>query len=101
MVPGEWQSKKRKYFPPCTRVLCLSCSVVSDSVIPWTVAHQAPLSMDSPGKNIGVSSHFLLQDNFLTQGSNLDLLPYRQILYNHGGPSKSLQLSKKRHLCHI
>ena len=24
----------------------VSCSVVSDSVIPWTVAHQAPLSMD-------------------------------------------------------
>ena len=23
----------------------LSCSVVSDSVTPWTVAHQAPLSM--------------------------------------------------------
>ena len=24
----------------------LSCSVVSDSAIPWTVAHQAPLSME-------------------------------------------------------
>ena len=24
----------------------LSCSVVSDSGIPWTVAHQAPLSME-------------------------------------------------------
>ena len=23
----------------------LSCSVMSDSAIPWTVAHQAPLSM--------------------------------------------------------
>ena len=26
----------------------LSLSVVSDSVTPWTVAHQAPLSMGSP-----------------------------------------------------
>ena len=26
-----------------------------------TVAHQAPLSMDSPGKNTGVGCHFLLQ----------------------------------------
>ena len=26
----------------------LSCSVVSDSATPWTVAHQAPLSMGSP-----------------------------------------------------
>ena len=29
---------------------------------------------DSPGKNTGVASHFLLQDIFLTQGSNLCLL---------------------------
>ena len=28
---------------------------------PWTVAHQAPLSMDFPGKNTGVDCHFLLQ----------------------------------------
>ena len=35
---------------------------------PCTVAHQAPLPWDFPGKNTGVGSHFLLQ------GSNLDLL---------------------------
>ena len=40
-------------------------------VTPWTVAHQAPLSMDSPGKNTGVGSHLLLQGIFLTQGSDL------------------------------
>ena len=28
---------------------------------PWTVARQAPLSMDFPGKNTGVGCHFLLQ----------------------------------------
>ena len=28
---------------------------------PWTVALQAPLSMDSTGKNTGVGCHFLLQ----------------------------------------
>ena len=27
-------------------VLCVSCSVVSDSVTPWTVAQQAPLFME-------------------------------------------------------
>ena len=48
---------------------------------PWTVARQAPLSMDSPGKNIGVGCHFLLQRIFLTQGLNSDLLHCRQILY--------------------
>ena len=26
-------------------LVCLLCSVVSDSVTPWTVAHQAPLPM--------------------------------------------------------
>ena len=30
------------------------CSVVSDSVTPWTVAYQAPLSMGFSGKNTGV-----------------------------------------------
>ena len=29
----------------------------------WTVALQAPLSMESPGKNTGMGSHFLLQWN--------------------------------------
>ena len=28
--------------------------------VPWTVACQAPLSWDSPGRNTGVGSHFLL-----------------------------------------
>ena len=47
---------------------------VQPSATPWTVAHQAPLSMDSPGKNTGVGCHCLLQGIFLTQGSNLHLL---------------------------
>ena len=41
---------------------------------PWTIAHQTPLSWNSPGKNTRVSSHSLLQGIFLTQGSNLGLL---------------------------
>ena len=39
-----------------------ACSVASDSATPWTVAHQAPLSKDFPGKNTGVGCHFLLRD---------------------------------------
>ena len=46
----------------------LSHSVVSDSVTPSTVAHQAPLSMDFPGKNTGVGCHFLLQGNLSNSG---------------------------------
>ena len=38
-----------------------------------TVASQVPL--DSPGKNTGMGCHFLLQEIFLTQGSNLLCLP--------------------------
>ena len=30
---------------------------------PWTVTHQVPPSMGSPGKNTGVGCHFLLQGN--------------------------------------
>ena len=40
----------------------------------WTVACQAPLSWDFPGKNTGVGCPFLLQGILLTQGSNLHLL---------------------------
>ena len=42
-------------------------------LIPWTAAHQAPLSMDVPGKSTGVGCHCLLQGIFPTQGSNLHL----------------------------
>ena len=56
---------------------------------------------DSPGKNTGVGCHFLLQEIFLTQGSNPHLLLCRQILYCWatreihlvvGAGAKSLQL---------
>ena len=65
---------------------CMLCSVshVWLFVTPWTVAHQAPLSMGFSGKNPGVHNHFLLQRIFPTQGMNL-CLPYllhcRRILY--------------------
>jgi len=51
-------------------------------VTPWTVAHQAPLSLNFPGKNTIVGCYFLFQGIFLTQGSNLGLLHCRQILYH-------------------
>ena len=61
---------------------CVSHSVVFDSfVTSWTVARQAPLSMDSPVKNTGMGSHSLLQGIFLTQGSHPGLLHCGQILY--------------------
>ena len=50
-------------------VCVLSCSSRARLfVIQGTVGHQAPLSMDSPGKNAGVGCHAFLQGIFLTQG---------------------------------
>ena len=39
-------------------------------------------SWNSPGKNPRVSCHSLLQGIFLTQGLNLGLLHYQQILHH-------------------
>ena len=49
---------------------------------PWTVACRLLCPWNSPGKNTRVGSHSLLQSIFLTQGSNLHFLNYRQILYH-------------------
>ena len=38
---------------------------------PWTVVHQAPLSMDFSGKNTGGGCHFFLWGIFLTPGIKL------------------------------
>ena len=40
----------------------------------WTVAHQTPLSWDSPGKNTGVGCHVLPQGIFPPQRSNPRLM---------------------------
>ena len=77
----------------------LSCfSRVWLCVTPWTAAHQAPLSMDSPGKNTGVGSLFLPQGIFPTQGSNPGLPHCRRILYqlSHQGSLKIMETSFKR-----
>ncbi|XDA86920.1 hypothetical protein R6Z07F_016629 [Ovis aries] len=46
-------------------------SVLSNSAILWSVAHQAPLSMEFSRQ--GVGCHFLLQGIFSTQRLNLHL----------------------------
>ena len=61
-------------------------------VSPWTVAHQAPLSMGFSRQEYWSELHFLLRGILLTQESNLRflyLLRWRQILYmlSHQGSS--------------
>ena len=77
----------------CVCVCEVSHSVVSDSLgshglqptrllCPW----------NSPGKNTGEGSHALLQGILPTQGSNLDLLHCRQVLYRLSHRGSLLQL---------
>ena len=58
------------------------CSVMSDSLWPHGLQPARLLHpWDFPGKNMGVDCHFLLLENFLTQGLNPGLPHYRQTLY--------------------
>ena len=57
---------------------------------PWTVTIRLLCPRDSPGKNIGVGCHALLQGIFPTQGSNPGLLYFRQILYH--SPTRKVQI---------
>ena len=61
-----------------------SCSVVSDSATPWTVARQASLSMDFPGHNTGMDCHFLLQRNFPDSGIKSMSSVTSALLSHHG-----------------
>ena len=55
--------------------VCVSYSVVSDSLTPWTVATRLLCPWKNfflpPGKNTGVGSHSVLRGVFPTQGLNL------------------------------
>ena len=62
---------------------------------PWTVLHQAPLSMEFSRQKYGVGSYSLLQRIFPTQGLKLGLRHYRGILYflGHEGSPKPTWLT--------
>ena len=50
-------------------------------VTPWTIAHQAPLSMGLSRQGYWMCCHFLLQGIFLTQGWNPHLLLFLHWLF--------------------
>ena len=60
---------------------------------PWTVACQAPLSMEFSRQEYWSGSHSLLQGIFPTQGSNQGFPRCRQILYHlsHRGSQRILE----------
>ena len=73
---------------PADHVLGCMCACVCESLSHvwlfatlWTVAHQAPLSMEFTRQEYWVSFHSFLQGIFPTQGSNLGLPHCRWILY--------------------
>ena len=79
--PRDWTHISRVPFIGCAM---LNCSVMSDSLWPRGPTRLLCL-WNSPGKNTGASCHFLLQEIFLPQESNLKflcLLHYKQILYH-------------------
>ena len=64
----------------CVCLVAQSCLTLCDPMDcspPGSFVHG-----DSPDKNTGVGCHALLQWIFPTQGSNLGLLPRRQIFYS-------------------
>ena len=64
------------------------------TVNPWTVAHQAPLSMEVSRQEYW-SGHSLLQGSFLTQRLNPGLLHCRQILYPLSHQASSIMFYSK------
>ena len=76
-------------------MLCMfSCSVVPNSfATPWTIACQAPLTMEFSRQEHWCGLPFLSAGIFPTQGSNPSLPHHRQILYqlNHQGSPRILE----------
>ena len=67
--------------------VCKFLSCVQLFAILWTVAHQVPLSTGFPKQEYWSGFQFpSLQGIFLTQGSNLGLLHFRQTLYLLSSP---------------
>ena len=84
------------------QLLWLSCSAVSDSATPWTLASPgSSVRGDSPGKNTGAGCHALLQGIFPTQGWNPGLLCWQvdSLLQNHQGSPHQLIYSALEFCC--
>ena len=93
--------KKECYCGKCFESGSISCSVISDSATPWTVAHQDPPSMEFSRQEYRSSLPLSTLGIFLTQGSNLHFLHplHWQVvsspLCHLGSPHPKLDLSQK------
>ena len=80
----------------------VSYSVISDSATPWTVAHQAPVSMGFPRQEHWSGLPFPSPGNLPNQGSDLCLLHWQVDsfpLSHQGSPCLSISLSSVAQLC--
>lgn len=83
-------------------IYMLRCSVMSDCLQPHALQPaRLHCLTDLPDKNIGVGYHFLLQEIFPTQESNLCLLLSRYILYHLGSQDKYIDTCIIEALCCI
>ena len=89
-------------------IVMMKAASVSSSVVPHSLQPHGlqptrlPCPWGFPGKDTGVGGHFLLQGIFPTQGSNLDLLHCRQILYHlsyEGSPLSRPSETIKLYFC--
>ena len=78
----------------------LSCSVMSDSAPPWTVAHQAPLSMEFSRKEYWSGLSFPTPGDLSNPGSNLYLLSLlhwqANSLASPGKPHREITFAQSR-----
>ena len=83
----------------CCCLITKSCPILLR--LPWTVAHQTPLSVEFLGKNIGVGCRFLLQGIFPTQGSNVCLRYWQAgpFLLSHQGSLNMTVTLFKLYIC--
>ena len=66
---------------------------------PWTVTHQAPLSMESPGKTTAMGCRFLLHGIFPTQGSNPSLFDLSPALAGGFWEAPYVYIHSHTHTC--
>ena len=85
-IPLMWLRKERYQLRHVQACTLSHFSRVQFFAILWTIAHQAPLSRNSPGKNTGVGCHSFLQGISPTQELNPGLLHRRQIFFKLSDP---------------
>ena len=69
--------------------MCLVAKLCPTLETPWTVACQAPLSWDSPGKNTGMGCYFLLQGIYPVMEPGSPALHADSLRLNYKGSPKN------------